>query len=104
MKYDGNAIYDYIHNNRLNNYFFLAKTQWIMLYGNNQSIPKLLAFVSEVNDITLPMTENERRNKIVCEAIAEQLNLPFITVRFSNYETNNVAFYMSEGNKTGIIS
>lgn len=104
MKYDGNGIYDYIRNSGLNNYFFLAKTQWIMLYGNNQAIPKLLAFISEVNNITLSMTENEKHSKNVCEAIAEQLKLPFITVRFSNSDHNNVELYMSEGKQTKIIS
>lgn len=67
-EYKGNAIYDYIIANKLD-YFFCVENEWILLYGNTQSIPRLVVYVSKVDDInsnfsTQEINSGKRRHTI----------------------------------------
>lgn len=103
MEYNGNAIYEYISTNNLSDYFYLVKNQWILIYGNSQAVPKLVVFVSLTDNIRLPLSDAENKHRSICESIANQLNLPFIMVRFANSDNQNVWFYMTENNCRGIL-
>ncbi|MBR0485616.1 MAG: hypothetical protein IJJ69_12735, partial [Oscillospiraceae bacterium] len=82
MKYEGNEIYNYIRSHGLHQYCFLVKNQWILLYGDMQGVPRMLAFVSETSALDSEFSEEERENgNRVCK-IARQLHLPFVAVRF----------------------
>ncbi len=99
MEYNGNAIYDYISANNLSDYFYLVGDKWLLIYGDKTGIPKLLAFVSKVDDINQPISPEEKIKRNRCRLIAEQLSLPFVMIRYAD-DSTNVIFYMSETNKT----
>lgn len=50
MEYSGNAIYDYVYRNDLD-YIFSAEHEWLLVYGNSSSIPKVLAYICKVGNI-----------------------------------------------------
>lgn len=80
-EYSGNAIYDYIAANSLD-YFYCIENRWILVYGNAQSIPKILVFASKVEDINSNFAPDEQTDINKANNIANYLNLPFICVRF----------------------
>lgn len=80
-EYKGNAIYDYIIDNKLD-YFFCVENEWILLYGNRQSIPRLVTYVSKVDNINSDLSTKEKNSGNTSYSIARYLNLPFIFVRF----------------------
>ncbi len=79
--YNGNAIYDYIIENDLD-YFFCVENEWILVYGNAQSIPRLVVYVSKVNDIYSSISADENVSINRSNSLANNLNLPFVCVRF----------------------
>ena len=80
-EYNGNAIYDYVIDNGLD-YFFCVENEWILLYGNTQSIPRLVVYVSKVNDINSSLSAEETTSIDKSYSLASNLNLPFVCVRF----------------------
>ena len=81
LEYRENAVYDYIANNNLD-YFYCVENNWILVYGNAQSIPKILAFVSKVDDINSKLSPEEQASFDKSKNIAGYFNLPFICVRY----------------------
>ena len=81
MEYTGNAIYDYVYNEDLD-YYFSAEHNWMLVYGNAASIPKIMVFASKVTDINSNCTDNEIKEANKAFSIARYLKLPFIFVRF----------------------
>lgn len=81
MEYTGNAIYEYIYNENLD-YYFSAKDNWLLVYGNMYNIPKILVFVSKVTNINNDYSEEEKEKVNKSFSIARFLKLPFIFVRF----------------------
>lgn len=80
--YNGNAIYDYVVKKNLG-YCFSVENNWLLLYGNARSVPKILALVNKVDNIDINnMSNNEKENVNLAYKIAVQLKLPFICVRF----------------------
>lgn len=80
--YNGNAIYDYVVKKNLG-YCFSVENNWLLLYGNARSVPKILALVNKVDNIDINnMSDNEKENVNLAYKIAVQLKLPFICVRF----------------------
>ncbi|MBR1554760.1 MAG: hypothetical protein IJ644_05120 [Oscillospiraceae bacterium] len=95
MKYEGNAIYEYIRSHGLHQYCFLVKQQWVLLYGDMQGIPRLLAFVSETDALDSAFSPEERQNgNRICK-IARQLNLPFVAVRFVP-NSQNISVWLNQ--------
>lgn len=80
-EYRGNAIYDYIAANNYD-YFFCAENHWILVYGNAESIPKIIVFASKADDIWMPFSDAEKTAVNKSFGIAKYLRLPFICVRF----------------------
>ena len=80
-EYNGNAIYDYIIDNDLD-YFFCVENEWILVYGNVQSIPRLIVYVSKVSDINSSLSVDENTSINRSYNLANNLNLPFVCVRF----------------------
>ncbi len=80
-EYRGNAIYDYIVENDLD-YYFCVENRWILIYGNVESIPKILVFASRVNDINATVQNSEKADVNKAYNIANYLHLPFVCVRF----------------------
>lgn len=81
MEYTGNAINKYVYNEGLD-YYFSAEHNWMLVYGNAASIPKILVFVSKVANINNNRTDDERKEANKAFSIARYLKLPFIFVRF----------------------
>lgn len=81
MEYIGNAIYDYVYNEDLD-YYFSAEHNWMLVYGNAVSIPKILVFASKVTDINSNCPDSKRKEAKKAFSIARYLKLPFIFVRF----------------------
>ena len=81
MEYTGNAIYDYIYDKNLD-YYFSAEHDWTLVYGNAESIPKIMVFASKVPDIKSNCTDNELKAANKAFSVAKYLKLPFIFVRF----------------------
>lgn len=92
MNYSGNKIYEYIRENDLQEYFFLAGNHWMLIYGDRDGIPKVFAYVNMVDNLSSSPSTNEKSIMKTCSIIAEQLNLPFIWVRYAN-NSNVVQFY-----------
>ncbi len=82
-EYNGNAIYDYIKENDLD-YFFCIENEWILLYGNRQSTPHLVVYVSEINNIDSDLSAKEITSIDKSKCLANSLKLPFVCVRFKN--------------------
>lgn len=81
-EYNGNAIYDYVVKKNLG-YFFSVKNNWLLLYGNARSVPKILVLVSKVDDFYVDnMSSDEKDKGNFAYIIAQHLKLPFIWVRF----------------------
>ncbi|MGF0065940.1 hypothetical protein ACQRCQ_11950 [Lachnospiraceae bacterium SGI.085] len=81
MEYMGNAIYDYVYNEDLD-YYYSAEHNWMLVYGNSASIPKIMVFASKVADINSDGTADEMKEANKALSIARYLKLPFIFVRF----------------------
>lgn len=92
MNYEGNGITQYIVDNKLNDYFFSAKNSWLLLYGKKEGdvpVPRLLAFVCEVND-GYEYTAEQKKNLLDAIVISKELNLPLLAIRFKK-NCNDVA-------------
>lgn len=63
MEYSGNAIYDYVYRNDLD-YIFSAEHEWLLVYGNSSSIPKVLAYICKVGNIRETQSQNEKKQLI----------------------------------------
>ena len=81
MNYTGNAIYDYVSKKNLNFYYFV-ESNWTLIYGNSESVPKMLVFAQKVDDISKECTALERKEAGKAYSISRELNLPFVYVRF----------------------
>ena len=92
MNYSGNKIYEYIKENGLQDYFYLAGYHWMVIYGDKNGIPKLFAYINMVNNLNLNPSNDEKSVMKTCSLISKQLNLPFIWVRYAN-NSDNVQFY-----------
>ena len=103
MNYRGNKIYEYISENRLRDYFYLASSHWMLIYGDKNGIPKLFAYVNMVDDLDLRLSNDEKSFMKTCSSIAEQLDLPFIWVRYAN-NSDNVQFYHDGENRIFTLS
>ena len=62
MEYTGNAIYDYVCREDLD-YYYSAEHNWMLVYGNAASIPKIMVFASKAADIDSDYTADEKRGK-----------------------------------------
>ncbi len=80
LNYNGNAICDYVVSKGLN-YFFSARNSWMLVYGDSNSIPKLLVYVRQVGDYN-ETSLNEKKHEDMVQEFARTLKLPFIYVRF----------------------
>ena len=80
-QYTGNGIYDYIEEKKLD-YFYLMEHNWLLIYGDSASIPKVLVLVSEVENLTNMDSVKERNAANKAFIVSKSLNLPFIFVRF----------------------
>ena len=92
MNYEGNGITKYIIDNKLDDYFFSAKNSWLLLYGKKEGdipVPRLLAFVCEVNDC-YAYTAEQKKNLSDAIVISKELNLPLLAIRFKK-NCNDVA-------------
>lgn len=98
--YTGNAIYNYI-NEKCLDYFFCIKDSWTLIYGDANSNPKLLAFVSEVDDLSSSISVLEINQSENAEKIADNLNLQFIFIRF---QKRSDKLFVSLNGKKAIIN
>ena len=98
--YTGNAIYNYINENNLD-YFFCTKDSWTLIYGDADSNPKLLAFVSEVDDLSSVISILEINQAEYAKKIADNLSLPFIFIRFQKRSDKLIVIL---NGKKGIIN
>lgn len=80
-EYRGNAIYDYVTAHHLD-YYFSAGDHWALVYGNSESIPKVLAFARKVRHLREDIPEEEKQHVLRAMGIAKFLRLPFLYVRF----------------------
>lgn len=103
MNYNGNKIYDYITENELQDYFYLAGSHWMLIYGNNAGIPKVFAYVNMVDNLNLPPSRDEKGIMRTCSMISGQLNLPFVWIRYAN-NSSNVQFLRQGDNKLYTLS
>lgn len=81
MEYLGNAIYDYVYDEDLD-YYYSAEDNWMLVYGDSASIPKIMVFASKVSDINSNCSDKEMAEANMALSIARYLKLPFIFVRF----------------------
>ena len=72
MEYTGNAIYEYVFNKNLD-YYFSAKNNWMLVYGNADSIPKILVFAFKVSNINCKCTDDEMKEANRSFSIARYL-------------------------------
>ena len=98
--YTGNAIYNYINENYLD-YFFCTKDSWTLIYGDANTHPTLLAFVSEVDDLSSAISDLEINQSENAKKIADNLKLPFIFIRF---QKRTDKLFVSLNGKKGIIN
>lgn len=81
-EYKGNAIYDYIVRENLDRYYFSAEDVWMLVYGNAQSIPKILVLALKAENIQSGLSNKEKKAASVAIHAADTFGLPFICVRF----------------------
>ena len=58
------------------------ESNWTLIYGNSESVPKMLVFAQKVDDISKECTALERKEAGKAYSISRELNLPFVYVRF----------------------
>lgn len=87
MEYGGNAIYDYVYNNDLD-YVFSAEHEWLLVYGNSSSIPKVLAYICKVGNIRETQSLNEKNAANRAYQFSEMLGLHFICIRFRDNDSS----------------
>lgn len=87
MEYSGNAIYDYVYRNDLD-YIFSAEHEWLLVYGNSSSIPKVLAYICKVGNIRETQSQNEKKAANRAYRFSKMLGLPFICIRFRENDSS----------------
>lgn len=100
-EYNGNAIYDYVVQKKLN-FYFSVKDNWMLVYGNSDSIPKIFVFACKVENINISPAE-ERNNANMAASIANYLRLPFLYVRFAS-NSNMVSIWESKSQCWNTVS
>lgn len=80
-EYRGNAVYDYVTEHHLN-YYFSAEDHWILVYGDAQSIPKILVLAFRVERIATSLSADEKNTGNRAFLMAKELRLPFLFIRF----------------------
>lgn len=93
-EYNGNAIRDYL-SAKTDDYFFSVENNWFLLYGDENSIPKLLVFVNKTEDIQIT-SDREKYAINLGYKIAKYLKLPFICVRFMPNNSNILVWRSKE--------
>ena len=96
MEYTGNAIYDYVCREDLD-YYYSAEHNWMLVYGNAASIPKIMVFASKAADIDSDYTADEKREVNKAFSIARYFKLPFLFVRFMANHDRVVIWEESDG-------
>lgn len=96
-KYSGNAICEYIRRKGLDLYYCSAKNNWMLIYGNIDSIPKIMVFVISVKDINCVFSDTEKQEMHKALSIARYLGLPFMVV--GTKEKNEFVKFWKEGEK-----
>nr|WP_325204405.1 hypothetical protein [uncultured Oscillibacter sp.] len=82
MEYNGNAVYSYIVENELENYYFPAENTWILLYGDAYSNPRILVLALRAEALQEPFSKEEKTAVRAAVDVSKELGLPFIGVRF----------------------
>lgn len=98
-RYSTNAIYEYLKQNEGSfeyNYLYINENNWIIIYGNENTSPKLILIVTSLSDITQEQTEFEKK------ALSVMLtnNIPIRLLRFEpNSFSQEVSITTNENNE-----
>lgn len=74
------------------NFYYFVESNWTLIYGNSESVPKMLVFAQKVDDISKKCTALERKEAGKAYSISRELNLPFVYVRFME-NSNHVSIW-----------
>lgn len=80
--YSGNAIYNFINAKKLQNYLTFAEKEWLLLYGSSDCIPKLMAYVIEIDSLSDEISDKNKRNGNLSFRFAQKVGIPIVIVRF----------------------
>ncbi|WP_044211230.1 hypothetical protein [Flammeovirga sp. OC4] len=84
--YNSNAAIDYIRENDIEDFKFVIKNQWQLIYGDHQSAPKLLVAVSGVpseKELLHPqLMSTETDLWLPLKQLYKRTNIPLILLRF----------------------
>lgn len=86
--YTGNKIYDYIREKDLRNYYYSSLNDWALIYGDKNSMPKLMLFLSKVENPESRVDGEERTRLRFVMSISKFLKLPFIFIRYAEENPN----------------
>lgn len=94
--YNGNAIYNYIKENKLQNFEYQIGDIWQLVYGDKDSQPKLLMVVSakksEETLSVLSFKENQAYSRML--ELSKSSGLPLLFMRFNKESTDLNEFYI----------
>lgn len=97
MYYNDNAIYEKLRSYNSDSFIWVSGNAWLLVYGDQYSIPKLLALV------TTKTFCNEglyiKQNKII--TLSKELNIPFINISFDD-TINDIDYVKLQDNSSGI--
>ena len=89
--YRGNAIYNYIAQNSLNNLKFVSGNMWQLVYGDGNCIPRVLVLVigSTNESYDAVFSEDEKTAFNLLNDLAAKTNLPIRVIKF-NTDDNDI--------------
>jgi len=82
--YKNNAIYDYIRNNGINNFYFVTENMWQLIYADLNCNPIILVLASEVKKEKYTENMNNEEKKafgILCQ-INDKFRLPILFLKY----------------------
>ena len=78
--YNDNAIYKKLRSYNSENFIWVSGNAWLLIYGDQYSIPKLLVFVTTK---TFCNQELYRKHKRII-TLSKKLNIPFLNISFDD--------------------
>lgn len=84
--YSHNAVYEEIEKRHCSNFLWAVGNSWVLLYGDNGAVPKLVVFVegSSIGELDDDRKDRLCKTRMLAQELAKRAGLPFGTIEFDD--------------------
>lgn len=95
--YEGNAVYDYLHENvERHEFFWTSADKWILIYGDEQREPKVVSVVSQ-GEISEGVSLSEKNALKVVQNLVKDTDIGMNFIKYNPNEVLKEVLYWEAG-------